>query len=492
MRRPVSRSPFRQAVGVGLALLCAGAVLAAPGEQIRTERFDRDPGWEGHNNRSQVPAPRQVRQEFGYSRTAHAGRAPGEVGGFISPAALPAYYAKKIRTLSFDVPFAASGRLAVAAGDEKGVGNALFGFFNSKTLNEWRTPNTVAIRINGRGGGVFHTHLEYCTAKWRAGGDFYGIRDAQTGRKQLREFPERNVVYAWKMEYDPNGNAGGGTVTMTLNGEILPLNLDPGHKADGATFDRFGFLNVMKTADDGGTLWIDDLVINGERDSFENDPRWEGKGNHRAYSDTDVRPRFDFGYSPTAFAGGARGEMGGNLFRGDCRYPDRMACYGDRVGPLTLEKPLRASGKMCMKRGVTDSTVLIGFYHSRYSMESNPSQSSGWPQSFLGIAVEGPSREGFLVYPAYRTRGDQQEYGRSDTRPHIYPDGKPHTWSLSYDPAGNGRMVVELDGKRTTLDLPEGHRASGAEFDRFGLVTTWIDGNGQRIYLDDLSYTAAQ
>src|SRR5207302_4513691 len=29
-------------------------------------------------------------------------------------------------------------------------------------------------------------------------------------------------------------------------------------------------------------------------------------------------------------------------------------------------------------------------------------------------------------------------------------------------------------------------------FDRFGIVTTWIDGNAQRLYFDDLTYTCAQ
>ena len=33
----------------------------------RTERFDKDPGWDGHNNRSTTPEPRTVRQDFGYS-----------------------------------------------------------------------------------------------------------------------------------------------------------------------------------------------------------------------------------------------------------------------------------------------------------------------------------------------------------------------------------------------------------------------------------------
>jgi len=31
-----------------------------------------------------------------------------------------------------------------------------------------------------------------------------------------------------------------------------------------------------------------------------------------------------------------------------------------------------------------------------------------------------------------------------------------------------------------------------ARFNRFGIVSTWVDGNGQVVYLDDLSYTIRQ
>jgi hypothetical protein len=40
--------------------------------------------------------------------------------------------------------------------------------------------------------------------------------------------------------------------------------------------------------------------------------------------------------------------------------------------------------------------------------------------------------------------------------------------------------------------LAPGHKADGTRFNRFGLITTWIDGNGQTIYLDDLTYTWKQ
>ena len=33
--------------------------------------------------------------------------------------------------------------------------HALVGFFNAETINEWRTPNTIALRIQGRGDRFF-------------------------------------------------------------------------------------------------------------------------------------------------------------------------------------------------------------------------------------------------------------------------------------------------------------------------------------------------
>src|SRR5207248_2162666 len=84
----------------------------------------------------------------------------------------------------------------------------------------------------------------------------------------------------------------------------------------------------------------------------------------------------------------------------------------------------KASGKVALRRGVSDSTTLLGFYHSEDSLAVNPSQSSGFPRCFLGVAVEGPSREGFFLYPAYRVRGDGQGYATGPSRPHILPDGR--------------------------------------------------------------------
>src|SRR5262245_29027124 len=135
-------------MAVSVALM---ACLTALAEQ-RHEHFDKDPGWDGHNNRS--VKPQTIRQDFGWSPgTANTGGGAGEIGGLIMPAAEPAYYAKKFPTRTFNDVLTASGTVKI----EKGSGHTLIGFFDARTLNEWRTPNTIALRIQQRG-DVFHCH----------------------------------------------------------------------------------------------------------------------------------------------------------------------------------------------------------------------------------------------------------------------------------------------------------------------------------------------
>lgn len=472
-----------------MAGVFAGFAAVSLAEE-RTQRFDKDPGWEGVNNRAQTPEKRTIRQDFGYFKA--AGAKSGRIGGLITPGAETAWYGRKIEPKSFADTLTASGTILV-----KGPAcHLLVGFFNSKTVNEWRTPNTVALRILGRG-DHFLAYVEYATSKWRAGGDspggFATVKNAATGRLDLRGF-KCGTPLKWRMRYSPAGNDGGGAVTVTLGDETAVCHLDAGHKADGARFDRFGLMPVLKSADGGGEVWLDDVIVNGVAEDLETDPQWEGVGNRRTYETTDVRPRFDFGFSASHYAGGEEfGELGGNVFRGDCRFKDKLAAYGDRLKPLSLDTALRARGKVALRRGVSDSTVLLGFYHSEDSLKPNDSQSSGFPKSFLGVAVEGPSREGFLFYPAYRNSASGQGCANGNDRPHILPDGRSHEWSLRYDPqpGGGGKMLIAFDGKDVALEVPAADRKTGAKFDRFGLVTTWIDGNAQRIYFDDLTYTCA-
>lgn len=477
---------MRNSIGFAgaLAFLLASSLCAA---EERTEHFDTDPGWDGMNNRSMIEM-RPVVQDFGY-RPGEGGAA-GAIGGTITPDGHPAYYAKPIALQCLDTRMHASGNLTV----KKGGGNVLLGFFNPRTINEWRTPNTLVFRINGRG-DTFHLHTEYTTRKWRAGAGVIGRYDTAADRMYPVENPS-GAAYRWTMDYDPNGNNGAGTFTATLDDLTAVMNIDPELRKDGAAFNRFGFLNVVKHADGGGEFYIDDVEIDGEKVDLSKDPEWEGVGNHANFLSDETRPRFNFGYSATHFAGGTgAGEFGGIFFRGDCRYPHTLAYYGAKTETLTLVAPLRASGKLVFKRGVSDSTALFGFFNSEHSVAVTDSQRHALPSDFLGFAIEGPSAQGFFAYPNYRVHGDGASRGYPETMPRIYPDGTPHDWKLEYTPNGanGGTIAFTLDaGPPAVLEVPAEHIAAGATFNRFGFVSPWIDGNGQVVYLDDVTYTFTQ
>src|SRR5205085_1172332 len=97
---------------------------------------------------------------------------------------------------------------------------------------------------------------------------------------KFRPTPIRNdgTRYTWTLTYDPDGNAGGGRFEFTIRShgekpedlaaDRLPadlpaahreeslrrfpnvtrfaVDLPPGFKKEGATFDRFGLMNLMK------------------------------------------------------------------------------------------------------------------------------------------------------------------------------------------------------------------------------------------------------
>ena len=473
-----------------LSCMCVLSLWGTAQAEQRFETFDRDPGWDSHQNRS--PRPEVIRQDFGYSAdTAHAGGERGEVGGVIQPAAEAAYFALPVTGLNLHTPFSASGKLFV----QQGSGHFLLGFFNDSTQNEWRTPNTAVFRIIQRG-EIFYCYPEYCSAMWRAASGVVGTYNANTDRFTELELPA-DTTYTWSLAYDPDADGGQGRFIAQFGKHEIVIPLDPRIKEDGAAFNRFGLLPVMKQWDNAGRAWIDDVTVQGRFFDFSKDAEgWTGLNNHRTYETLNVRPRFDFGWSHTAHAGGRNaGELGGLFFRGDCRFPDKLAHYGARLEELNLRQPLRASGKVALRRGVSDSTTLFGFYHAKFSLQVNPEQSNATPCHVLGINIEGPSAEGFYFYPVLRGAGDTlypHDYQRA---PRIYPDATPHSWTLEYLPESSGtpaRMAVTLDGRRVEQEVPASILAEHPVFDHFGLVTPWIDGNGQTVFFDDIDYTVRQ
>src|SRR5207302_1430326 len=135
-----------------------------------------------------------------------------------------------------------------------------------------------------------------------------------------------NTNLKWTLAYDPKANDGKGTIIATIGDDTAVCKLDESHKADGAIFNRFGLLNVMKSADSGSEVWFDDIAVNGlAADPFDQDPKWDGRNNRGMTTTQIIRPSFDFGFSQTRLAGGkADGELGGLIFRGDCRERERM------------------------------------------------------------------------------------------------------------------------------------------------------------------------
>jgi hypothetical protein len=229
------------------------------------------------------------------------------------------------------------------------------------------------------------------------------------------------------------------------------------------------------------TIYFGDLRHDGVTEDLTTDPGWVGSQNRARIAHVPVGAH-DFGFSPrTNFAGGKPGELGGDLWRSG-----KYAYYADRVGPLTLDDRLEASGKVLLKVGAPDSDVFLGWFNGANKEE--PPVASG---NFLGVHIGGPTRIGHYFQPVLTTA--KGTHGHADKGPVLTP-GKVFEWSLVYDPSangGDGEMRVRLGEEAVTLALRKGWKAEGAHFDRFGLLNSNIGGQLVRIYLDDLTYTAA-
>jgi hypothetical protein len=451
---------------------------------LKRTDFAQDPDWDGFRNR-QVPQPPPVtRQDFGYRPTNHAGgKKPGEIGGRIQRSATPASYSVALpqeKTLNDRI--SASGRFSVTWDDN---GNGVWlGFFNAKETRGWRANHSLCFRLDGNG-SKFWVFYEYGTQHWFSGGAGCFEGEAYQ-RTRTKPFASDGTPHDWSLAYDPDANNGDGLVTFVLDGKTYELRVAPGHKKDGATFDHFGIVNQQTT---GGSIdaYFDDLVIDGQAYNFDEDPKWEGRGNQVTFADHVKRPHQDFGFSPTStHAGGKPGEIGGVTWRGA-----GPAWYADRVGPLSLDDELFASGTLAFTGAGSDSGVHIGWFDSA-SKRANSKDDGVAQSNYLGILIEGPSRIGHYFRPAY---GVANADGiTTDAGPIIRPDAAVHRWTLRYSPkagkTGHGRITVTLDDQTVTQDLTESHRKSGATFDRFGLFNPAVTGNQTILWLDNLTYTA--
>jgi len=256
------------------------------------------------------------------------------------------------------------------------------------------------------------------------------------------------------------------------------VDLPPGFKNEGAVFDRFGIINGLKSGH-VMTIHFGDVTYNGKIQDFSKDPGWEGSHNLGIFSNPMPLGAHDFGYSPTNYAGGSPGEMGGVLWR--C---GRYAYYADRVGPLTLDDRLEAKGRVVMVVGGVDADVYLGWFNG--ANKQRPPTQAG---HFLGVHVGGPTRVGHYFQPAFTTAHGTTIHAKAGP---LLLAGKVYNWSLVYDTtaeSGRGTIQVTLGEQSETLVLRKGDKEN-VQLDRFGLFTPAAGGQLVRIYLDDLKYVA--
>lgn len=485
--------------------LCASFGGAAETAGLKSESFDRDPDWEEYNNHVPPKKAVMVKQDFGYSATNFAGKAVGEMGGAIQRATKPASYGAVITPAkTLNDKFGASGSFAIKKASP--AGGLFFGFFNSQQPGGSGRPiGSLGLNLDFEGSGG-RLAVRLITGTNKSCGTF--ITPYLPGKFRPTPLKADGTKYHWTMDYDPQEAGGNGQFTFTMRSEThtvqdygpLPeasqkeaqarfpnttkfaVYLPPGYKAEGASFDRFGMSNGMKS---GGTvtLYFDDLKFDGKAEDFSTDPGWVADGNRASFEDREITGAHDFGFSAqTSFAGGAPGEAGGGFWRsGDFGY------YADRVGPLNLEQRLEARGKVKLVTAGPDSDMRIGWFNSDAKVKGD-----GDAANFVGVFVGGPTRVGHYFIPRFANAAGG--IGKVEQGPILTP-GKTFDWSLVYDPAGNGdngEMRVTLGSETVTLALKPGMKAKGATLDRFGFFTSTIGGQMVKIYLDDLKYTAVK
>lgn len=482
-----------------IALVALGVVASAgsgqsPQPRLETERFERDPAWEGVRNRIAAPPSRKA-HSFGYQPGAE-GQRYGRIGGTVWRSLKSAYYGMRLSTLSLDDRLTASGTLALT-GAKTTVGyqngSTIFvGFFNSKERG-WRPVNFVGFRLEGYNEPDGATlEIAYGTRAWTAGGSFVNtaggaqernVRELDSG--QLRRVAPDGVKHRWSLEHDPATSI----ISFTFDGKVSTQALRPEHLKQGAEMNRFGLFNAELPGNEM-TAFLDDLTVNGQRVDLNRDPKWEGRNNRATYVENTGYGINEFGYSATT------GSVGGRFWR--VQEPEYVGHCGDNIGRLTMNDPLFAAGRISIPRFSIDSGMHFGWYNSR---------EQGWPpKNFVGVYLDSLSSVGRFITPMYGTSRARREriegryrlFGAAHGSEEVlfYPDGRWYEWALKYDPAasgGNGASTLWLGDQKQTVPLAAGVRKERAVMDRFG-VFNMQDNNGKDcvVYLDDLRYTTSK
>jgi len=515
------------------------------------ENFDEDPKWEGLNNRVECSNCPTITQDFGWAPTNKTGFGPGEIGGIIWRSTTPSYYAMPInKPLSFKDPFSASGKIAVIVPPQGGVGFYI-GFFNAERQG-WRVWSSCGFRIgdmeNGNarfyldyktgkacgailnpdleipGNGSVHTwelkydpHASVAEEKWpdarlpkyfegRSGSVHTDTllatiqRDdpSMTADKLLSllfeardaglidDWYRKGRYHLWTLERHPERIKG--KITFTFDGKSASYYLIPGHQDLPTFMNRFGIYNTQIYT---GSLefYISDLVVNGKKIDLSRDPHWQGLNNNVTFSENDFHSRHNYGYSQTNWAGETPGEIGGRFWGTEVIDP-LHGYYATDIGQLTLEDPIKFSGRMCFAEGAVDGRMLLGYFSKEETMAPVKGEYKGNPPNqYLGLEIMDQTSIGYNFTAVCSPR---QNISTEERGPIVIPDRISRQFTFEYDPhAGkSGRISVSLGTDKFSYDLTEEQRRTGSTFNRFGLLNPRKGGKYVDVYIDDLTYSS--
>ncbi|MCR4315833.1 MAG: hypothetical protein NUW37_05715 [Planctomycetes bacterium] len=436
------------------------------GMELVTLDFAEDPGWQGELN--QMPhEPEMVRQRFGWSNTPYAGGTRGEIGGLIARSVTPAWYGIEIPETDLTKRLAFSGKIV----NKGGGGEMLFGYFNSDTSG-WRIQNFCGFRIDTE-----EFEISVTTGSFKANGLQYSGLFARAD----------SGPHDFAFEWDPDADEGRGVLRLSLGEEKVEYKVgeELDFRAEPTTLNRLGIINCQKSQGARLEFYIDDLICEytGKTFDFSSDPRWESRRANETYEENVLRAFQDYGFSPTNFAGGEPGEIGGIIWRWEKEYG--VSYYATSVKDLSLEMPLLFSGFINFRRGATDSGFLFGFF------DKDLAYTAYKPLGFLGVAVEGPTRLGhyFNLYAA----GTREKH-RPGEGSLIQPDGTVRHFEFRYDPlkGDHGTASITLEDEITEFPLPSHVREDNPIFDSIGFLPFRSDGLSVEVYVDDLTYTAGK
>ncbi|MEX0678804.1 MAG: PEP-CTERM sorting domain-containing protein [Pirellulales bacterium] len=214
--------------------------------------FSVNPNWDGVGNKRTFTDPYLYGvNDFGHRTTNHAGGSPGELGGLMwrvedSDENLQAYYADDVGNVNLGDRLVASGK--IAADRFSTDAGLMLGWFNAGE-QDWPPSNFVGVYMDSLSSvGRFFTPM-YGTAA----GSY------QYGNDPFLLLPPDGTPRPWIVDYDPNGAGGLGTLTVTLDGDSRTITLEPGHKAQGATLNRFGIFNMQDNNGKHAVIYLDDI-----------------------------------------------------------------------------------------------------------------------------------------------------------------------------------------------------------------------------------------